>query len=148
MIRARLEAVLNDAAHSGPRELSLDSLADLKAACRSLGFPFAHIDLAQARNKDDLLAALANALGLPQWFGHNWDALTDCLCDLSWNPAPGYLILIEGHDALRASNPQDFDTLIDIFTEAANHWRGMRIPFWTLLTPTADGKRWLEPLTA
>lgn len=34
--------------------------------------------------KTELLAALQTALHLPPYFGHNWDALYDCLIDLSW----------------------------------------------------------------
>lgn len=36
------------------------------------------------RAKADLLAALADAGRFPGWFGGNWDALEDCLRDLSW----------------------------------------------------------------
>lgn len=148
MITANLEAVLGNAERAGPRELPFDSRFDLPAAARSLGFPLAHIDLAQARDKDDLLTALAVALKLPEWFGHNWDALADCLCDLSWKPAPGYLVIIEGHDGLRAAHPGDFDTLIEIFAEAADYWREKDIPFWTVLTPSADGKPFLPSIEA
>lgn len=34
--------------------------------------------------KNDLLAALASAGRFPGYFGSNWDALLDCLRDLSW----------------------------------------------------------------
>lgn len=146
MNTAKLEAALSEAARAGPHEFPLASLADLQAAAKNLGFPLAHIDLARARDKDDLLAALAIALNLPDWFGHNWDALGDCLSDLSWKPASGYLIFIEGHDSLRASHPADFSTLMEIFSEAAEHWRESGVPFWALLSPAGDGKRLLDPL--
>ena len=35
-------------------------------------------------------AAIGKALRFPEWFGHNWDALTDCLLDMGWLPAAGY----------------------------------------------------------
>ena len=141
-----METVLSNAEWAGPHELPLGSLADLQAAAKNLGFPLAHIDLAQARDKDDLLAALAVALKLPEWFGHNWDALIDCLCDLSWKPAPGYLVFIEGHDALRAAHSVELNMLIEIFAEVADYWREEGVPFWTLLTPPADGKHFLSSL--
>jgi len=42
------------------------------------------IDLAGCTDKATLLARFAAALHFPDWFGHNWDALSDCLTDLSW----------------------------------------------------------------
>lgn len=138
-----LRSLLADAERAGPHHCSGELLASLRLAAESLDFPFAHLDLARAHDKDDLLAALAVALKLPDWFGHNWDALVDCLCDLSWKPAPGYVLFIEGHDALRAAHAGDFDTLVDVFAEVADYWRGEDVPFWTLLTPPADGKPFL-----
>lgn len=39
---------------------------------------------AEIRSKADLLAVLASAGHFPDYFGSNWDALQDCLRDLSW----------------------------------------------------------------
>ena len=39
---------------------------------------------AAARGKQKLLGALASRLRFPRYFGNNWDALEECLRDLSW----------------------------------------------------------------
>lgn len=39
---------------------------------------------AKARGKEKLLGVLAAKLRFPSYFGHNWDALEECLRDLSW----------------------------------------------------------------
>lgn len=40
------------------------------------------LDCAQLQNEKQLHQALMDALALPQWYGHNLDALFDCLTDL------------------------------------------------------------------
>jgi hypothetical protein len=39
---------------------------------------------AKARGKEKLLSVLAAKLRFPSYFGQNWDALEECLRDLSW----------------------------------------------------------------
>ncbi|MBN1425603.1 barstar family protein, partial [Candidatus Fermentibacteria bacterium] len=64
------------------------------------GLDFIRIDLGAANTGADLLAAFAAALHFPSYFGRNWDALYDCLADLSWRPACGYALLLVGFEAL------------------------------------------------
>lgn len=52
-----------------------------------------------ATTKAELLTQLARELQFPAYFGHNWDALFDCLCDLSWLPVP----------SVRLVHPSGFD---------------------------------------
>lgn len=42
---------------------------------------------ASVRSKQKLLRILADQLQFPAYFGNNWDALEECLRDLSWLPA-------------------------------------------------------------
>lgn len=44
------------------------------------------------RGAKGLLARLAHGLSFPDYFGANWDALIDCLSDLSWSNAPDVVI--------------------------------------------------------
>jgi hypothetical protein len=79
-----------------------------------------------------LLNNLASALGFPDWFGHNWDALEDCLTDLSWRDAPGYVLLIE------SPRPgDDLGILIDILRSSAEFWAGRGKPFFALFVDPA-----------
>lgn len=79
----------------------------------------ARIDLAGARDKAALLQAVARALEFPSWFGANWDALEDCLTDLSWHKATGHVLLIEGAAQLP---PDDLGVFRDVLESAAAYW--------------------------
>jgi RNAse (barnase) inhibitor barstar len=46
------------------------------------------------RRREDLFRALAAGLKLPAYFGHNWDALEECLRDLSWLWAETRIVLL------------------------------------------------------
>lgn len=43
-------------------------------------------------SKQQLLERLAQGLSFPDYFGENWDALIDCLSDLTWSEAPEIVI--------------------------------------------------------
>lgn len=101
------------------------------------------VDLRGTRTKDEALAALAKSLRFPEWFGHNWDALSDCLADMGWLPALGYVIVLEHCDGLHARAEDDFVTLMQLFQEAADEWREQGTPFWCLVDMLADGIAWL-----
>ena len=75
-------------------------------------------------DKETLLRNFAAALGLPAWFGHNWDALEDCLGDLSWSDAPGHVLLIEG-----ARAGDDLGILLDVLRSSAESWAARGKPF-------------------
>lgn len=76
------------------------------------------LDARTLNAKSELLAALGRALDLPDYFGANWDALEECLNDLSWREGPVWLVLRHA-DALSADL---LDTLIELFAEAAAEW--------------------------
>ncbi|CAM5250244.1 barstar family protein [Rhodanobacter lindaniclasticus] len=75
-------------------------------------------DLAGCRDKQELLRRLAVSLQLPDTFGHNWDALADCLRDLGWLPAWGHVLLFQHADDLRAA-ASGAETLLGVLDDAA-----------------------------
>ena len=113
---------LQDPSRSGVYRVSrVDEVTDaLKGSNLSLvRVPFA--------DKTQLLKNMASALGFPDWFGHNWDALEDCLTDLSWRDAPGTVLLIESPRA-----GDDVGVLVDILRSSAEFWAGRGKPFFAL----------------
>lgn len=92
----------------------LDAIAQ-EAAVHSLWR--GRIDLGECRGKQDVLARIADTMHFPPTFGHNWDALSDCLGDLQWLPAGGHVLLFEHGDVFGNAHPEHFDTLLDILDD-------------------------------
>lgn len=108
---------LKDPARSGVyRATRADEVLD---ALQGSGYAIARVDLRQP-----VFDAFSRALGFPDWFGRNWDALHDCLGDLSWLEAPGYVLLMEG-------NGQG-DELLEVLDSAAQFWAGQGTPFFAV----------------
>ncbi|CAN5175156.1 hypothetical protein BH10PLA2_BH10PLA2_15960 [soil metagenome] len=62
---------------------------------------------------------VAAALQFPHYFGENWDALHDCLADLSWLGAPSVVLCLADADQLLAKSPADLKKLADVLQSAA-----------------------------
>jgi hypothetical protein len=118
---------LSDASKSGVyRTARADEVLD---ATQGSGLQVARIGLAGASGKDALLERIARALAFPRWFGGNWDALEDCLSDLSWSEAAGHVLLIEGAAQLAAD---ERGILTDILRSAAAYWTERKRPFFAV----------------
>ncbi len=105
------------------------SLTALSSAAQKTQHFFCAIDLTGVKEKTALLQRLQNDLRFPNHFGQNWDALLDCLCDLAWHPATGYLIVIINPGLLNKTAPHTWQTLQEICTEAAEFWSKEGKPF-------------------
>jgi RNAse (barnase) inhibitor barstar len=118
---------------AGPAVLLMDltpaAVAALQQLAASLGLDAVRVDLRGCCDKQDFLARTADALGFPDWFGGNWDALFDCLADLSWRPAAGYVLILEHAADMRRHAPEALDTALAVLGDAANAWRDRGRPF-------------------
>lgn len=115
--------------------------ARLAPQARAAGFDVATISLSGITGKRELLDRFAAALAFPEWFGANWDALQDCLSDLSWRDGRGQLLVIDGFEALQAASRDDCGVLLDVLAESADHWLWQERPFFAVFV---DPGRLLE----
>lgn len=72
------------------------------------------------RTKAELLVALVSAGRFPDYFGGNWDALQDCLRDLSW--ISNRKVLVVHSDLPLHSNPAECRTYLEILQTALADW--------------------------
>lgn len=105
-------------------------LSDVRAAANDAGYIVFDADLAAVQSKSEFLAAVAQAIEAPEWFGKNWDALADALCDLSWKPAPGYVLVLR--NGLNSFNllAHDHEIAKEIMDSTVSYWKTQHKPFW------------------
>ncbi len=121
--------LLRDFEGNGVHYVSGRDFDRLREAAVQAGLACFRIDLAGVTGRDDFLKRFVMSLDFPDWFGQNWDALADCLADLSWIEAEGYLLLLMNADAFWAACPGDVATALQIFTAVSESWREAGIPF-------------------
>lgn len=130
--------VLKAASRAGVYRLPPARSAELLATARQCEFARFHIDLAGVRDKQGFLAVLAKELAFPAWFGRNWDALDDCLADMSWHQGKGFLVIFAHWGDFLAGAPLEFAMALRVFAAAADAWREEGVPFWILFEAAPD----------
>ncbi len=95
---------------------------DLARRARAAGVRLVRVRAGRASDKERLLDALARGLAFPAHFGANWDALHDCLTDLSWMGEGGLLVVVQGLDALARSSPGDLRRVLEVLRDASGWW--------------------------
>ncbi|MEU5290468.1 barstar family protein [Streptomyces umbrinus] len=82
------------------------------------------LDLVGVTDKAGLMDRCAHALELPDWFGRNWDALTDSLSDrTAWPETVAgreLLIVVRNWREYAATRPDEWQTAQQVFAEAAD----------------------------
>jgi RNAse (barnase) inhibitor barstar len=107
---------------------------------RAEGTHVGHVPAAVS-GKEQLMRALEEALRLPDYFGRNWDALSDCLTDLSWLQ-PGRVTLV--HDAVPGLSSNDLRTYVDVLATAVSDWKRRASYELVVVFPERDRDRLLE----
>jgi hypothetical protein len=78
---------------------------------------------AKSRTRADLFDEFAAALQFPYYFGENWHAFEDCLSDLEWLWADGYVVVIShAVQLLAAERPEEFALFIELVGNVAHRW--------------------------
>jgi hypothetical protein len=87
----------------------------------------AALDLVRIDAQDALFERLAKALDFPAWFGGNWDALEDCLGDLSWRTGGGHVLVFDGYPG-----GAELGALLDVLRSSAQYWAQRGRPFFAV----------------
>ncbi|MFF7450965.1 MULTISPECIES: barstar family protein [unclassified Streptomyces] len=80
------------------------------------------VDLAGVSDKSGLMDRCARDLGLPDWFGRNWDALADVLSDPGLWPRGATeqepLVVVRNWRAYAEARPEEWETACEVFAGA------------------------------
>ena len=140
-----LRALLADPSAAGLYRLAgRRSTARLRRQIERAGWRCFTLDGAGVADKSGFLRAIAEAMSFPAYFGQNWDALEECLTDLSWVAGAdraGHILLYEHVAPLIREAPADWAVALEILMAAVAHRRGTPTPLAVLLR----GARGLAP---
>ncbi|MGW1200620.1 barstar family protein [Streptomyces sp. NPDC002536] len=134
-----LPALLNGPTRPGVYRLPpTDSPAHVAVAAAEADWRVARLRLEGVQDKTAFLERCAAELDLPEWFGRNWDALADCLMDLSWwretGKFRGYLLIAEDWDAFAKAVPGAARTAESVLADAVDFWADREAPLTVLLS--------------
>ncbi|EKE27771.1 MAG: hypothetical protein ACD_3C00154G0014 [uncultured bacterium (gcode 4)] len=77
------------------------------------------IEFNQVNNKEELFDKISILLDFPDHFWGNWDALYDCLTDMSWS---GHEKIILFHKRSFKLDEEDFKIYMNIWDETVKYW--------------------------
>lgn len=84
---------------------------------------------AEIKSKEELFRYLSQAMKFPKYFGSNWDALEECLNDLSWLPAKGYVLRFANANNFINNCSSDFRMFVQIIESVSITWSIDKVDF-------------------
>lgn len=81
------------------------------------GWRFGYVDGWLAQTKSEFLVSIGLALDFPGHYGRNFDALTDCLREVSADPGAGVVLLWDGWGPLATDDHPSFETALSVLRE-------------------------------
>ncbi|MFJ6632301.1 barstar family protein [Streptomyces sp. NPDC091376] len=82
----------------------------------------ARLDGREMRDTDAVFQQFYDGLRLPDYFGWNWDALSDCLSDLKWLPADRYVLIVQAADKALSGDAAGRRLLFRSLLRAGQRW--------------------------
>jgi RNAse (barnase) inhibitor barstar len=123
--------------NSGVYSVEEAACPEVRKAAAQAGLAVFHLNLADINEKVGFLDAAAKALQFPSHFGSNWDAFEDCLTDLSWFEARGYVLLIQNLESFHKNAPAEMAMARTILQDVAAYWKLHGVRFFVGLAAEA-----------
>lgn len=115
---------------------SIEDCSFVKCRFRDAGITPRVLDARRMRTKDGLLDEFASRLAFPDYFGRNWDALSECLADLGWLDDLAYVLVITRAGCLLDAEPEgELAQFLELVNQVAAEWA----------KPVTHGEAWDRP---
>lgn len=111
--------------HFAPSQSIVATREDLKGS----GIQVFDVDGAPITTEEQLFSALAKEMKFPSYFGRNWDAVDECLRDMTWLPGAGYVLFIRGAEQFWKQSTRLAGALVESWLFAAEDWSQEKMPF-------------------
>ncbi len=99
-------------------------------------FCLASVQLANIQTSEEVMQRVGTALNFPSYFGGNWDAFLDMLTDLSWTPAPRYVVLLRNAEALLQLPTEHLGIFLRLCSAVVARWQSGEDEEGKPVTPT------------
>lgn len=94
-------------------------------------------------NEDYLFKELSEKLKFPDYFGYNWNAVYDCLCDLSWIQEREVVLI---HLQPLNISRKTFKVYLEVLSDAVKSWENDTDKILIVIFPSSDRQEILECL--
>jgi len=132
-----LDLILTGARPPGIYRLETNLNADhLVAPIARQGWRAFYLNGRIIKDKADFLRVASAAMDFPPYFGYNWDAFEECIRDLAWAPAQGYVLLYDRVWQMALPDHGAWQVACAILTDAVAYWRTTDVPMYVLLSDT------------
>ena len=74
-------------------------------------------------DEDTFFCEISASFQFPWYFGENWPALDECLCDLEWLRFDSIFLVIDDFSAIFSGDEALKKRLIEYFTIMVNYWK-------------------------
>lgn len=118
-----LELVTSESVHFAPAE-DVEAIRE-----RLLETSHVHEVGESADDEESLMRSIAQTMNFPDYFGANWDAMDEALCDLEPEPRRGVVLLLHDATKLWHKHPQTAGRLVEVWLGAVEFWRERGVPF-------------------
>lgn len=81
------------------------------------------INLGSLKTSNSFLKIMSKELYFPEYFGFNYNALDECMQDLSWIPENEIIINFKHLDRLKEKNQPLYDVIYDCLNMYQDYWK-------------------------